>query len=139
MVPAVDETRTPAEVVHAVLDCVSRAVMGDASALDDMTELYADPTYVLHPMRPDLPPVRTHDDFRRHASAIGTRRARPDSHRAADVVVRETTDPELVVTEFHYETIVDGQTLITPCIWVTRVRNGRIVEARDYNGERHAA
>lgn len=23
----------------------------------------------------------------------------------------------------------------TPCIWVTRVREGRIVEARDYNGQ----
>jgi hypothetical protein len=25
--------------------------------------------------------------------------------------------------------------MITPCVWVTRVRDGRIVEARDYNGQ----
>jgi hypothetical protein len=49
----------------------------------------------------------------------------------------DTTDPELVVTEFHYETIQNGTKMITPCVWVTRVREGRIIEARDYNGNAH--
>ncbi|HVT70729.1 MAG TPA: nuclear transport factor 2 family protein, partial [Trebonia sp.] len=127
-------TRTPAEVVRAVMDCVSRGLTGDVTAGADILGLYADPTYVIHPMRPELPPIVTRDDFQRHSAAIAADRATPESHRAADVVIHQTTDPELVVTEFHYETVVDGTTLFMPCVWVTRVRDGRIVEAHDYNG-----
>jgi ketosteroid isomerase-like protein len=126
--------RTPAEVVHAVLDCVSRGLTGDLSAGADILGLYADPTYVIHPMRPELPPIVTRDDFQRHRAGMSADRAAPESHRAADVVIHQTTDPELVVTEFHYETVVDGTTMFMPCVWVTRVRGGRIVEAHDYNG-----
>ena len=39
-----------------------------------------------------------------------------------------------MVTEFRYESTVNGTTMVTLCIWVTWVRDGRIVEARDYNG-----
>jgi ketosteroid isomerase-like protein len=132
-----DTKNSPAEVVRAVQDCVSQAIMGDPSAAARLFEFYAEPTYVLHPMRPDIPPLITRDDFRRHAAAIADGRGRPDSHRAVDVVIHATTDPEVVVTEFRYETIQNGTTMITPCVWVTRVRDGRIVEARDYNGDAH--
>jgi hypothetical protein len=76
-------TTPPAEIVRAVMDCATRGIMGDPTALTDLAALYADPTCAVHPMRPDIPP------------------------------------------------------LVTPCIWVTRVRDGLIIEAHDYNGEPH--
>jgi ketosteroid isomerase-like protein len=134
-----DSTKSPAEVVRAVQDCVTRAFTGDESAMEDLRGLYAEPTYVRHPLSPEIPPLVTRQDFVRHAEGLARNLVRPDSHRAADVVIHETTDPELVVTEFHYEIVVNGATMIMPCIWVTRVRDGRIVEARDYNGAPHPA
>lgn len=139
MSPSRHSKATPEEVVRAVMDCAERGIMGDRSALDDIAELYAEPTYVLHPLQPSVPPLITREDFRRHADSIGSRGPRPGSHRAADVVVHQTTDPEVVVTEFHYETVMGGATWITPCIWVTRVRDGRIVESHDYNGTAYPA
>lgn len=135
MTAAAETSNSPADVVRAVIDGVCRVVMGDTSAMARVGDLYAEPTHVLHPLRPEIPPLVTHEDFRRHAATIAERRGRPDSHRAVDIVVHTTTDPELVVTEFHYETVQDGTTMIMPCVWFTRVRDGRIVEARDYNGQ----
>lgn len=145
MTSAAGTTKTPAEVVRAVMDCASQMIMNDSAAERRLiearlSELYAEPTYVLHPMHPEIPPLVTHHDFLRHSAVIAERlerTGRPDSHRAANVVIHATTDPELVVTEFHYETVQNGTTMITPCIWVTRVRDGHIVEARDYNGTAH--
>jgi uncharacterized protein len=138
MAPLAETGNSPTEVVRAVIDLATQGIMGDDATVDRLgvrlAELYAEPTHVVHPLHPDLPPLTTLDDFRRHAAAIRQGMSRPDSHRAVDIVTHATTDPELVVTEFHYETVVNGVTLITPCIWVTRVRDGRIVEARDYNG-----
>jgi ketosteroid isomerase-like protein len=132
---------SPSEVVRAVIDLATQGVIGDAATQSRLAgrlaELYADPTYVLHPLRPDLPPLVHHDDFRRHAEAIGQNRPRPEAFRAVDIVTHATTDPELVVTEFRYEMTVNGTTMIMPCIWVTRVRDGHIIEARDYNGDPH--
>jgi ketosteroid isomerase-like protein len=128
--------RSPEEVVRAVIDCVCRSSVGDTAALVDLGALYADPTYVLHPMRPELPAIRTRDHFRRHSAAVSRQAtSAADARRPVDLMVHATLDPEVVITEFKYETIVGGQTLYTPCIWVTRVRDGRIVEARDYNGQ----
>ena len=133
---------SPAEVVRAVIDLAIQGTMGDEATRNGLagrvTELYADPTYVRHPLRPDLPPLVHHEDFVRHAQAV--RRPdmpQPDDFRAVDVVTHATTDPEVVVTEFRYESTVNGTAIIAPCIWVTRVRDGRIVEARDYNGDPH--
>ncbi len=138
MTSAADTNNSPADVVHAVIDGVCRFVMGDTSALARVGDLYAEPTYVLHPLRPEIPPLRTQEDFRRHAATVIDRRVRPDSYRAVDIVVHTTTDPELVVTEFRYESVQDGTTTVVPCVWFTRVRDGRIVEARDYNGQPYA-
>lgn len=127
-------TRSPAETVRAVMEQMTQLLLGEAD-LDRVADLYAEPTHVLHPLQPAIPPLITHDDVRRHATALVDGMDRPDSHRAVDAVIHTTNDPELVVTEFHYETVINGATLITPCVWITRVRDGRVVEARDYNGE----
>ncbi len=133
----------PAVVVRAVIDLAIESIMSEDTDLDRLAErlaiLYSEPTYVVHPLSPDLPPLVHLDDFRRHALVIRQRMSQPTSFRAVDITTHATTDPEVVVTEFRYEAIVNGATLIMPCIWVTRVRDGRIVEARDYNGAPHPA
>ncbi|MFG3020001.1 nuclear transport factor 2 family protein [Streptomyces sp. NPDC048254] len=53
--------------------------------------------------------------------------------RVVDVLVHETADPEVIVAEFAYEfTLPDDSTAKVPCVFVMRVRDGRIIESRDY-------
>ena len=54
--------------------------------------------------------------------------------RAANIVVHETADPEVVVAEFEYQgTVADtGEPFVLPGIFVLRVRAGEIVSSRDY-------
>jgi ketosteroid isomerase-like protein len=53
--------------------------------------------------------------------------------RVVDVVVHETADPEVIVAEFAYEfTSPDDSTAKVPCVFVMRVRDGQIIESRDY-------
>lgn len=130
---------SPADVVRELLDNIPRALTGDESAAGRVRDLYAEPTHVLHPLSPEIPPLVTREDFERHAEGVRKRLGRPDSYRAADIVIRTTDDPELVVTEFRYELVLDGAALTMPCVWFTRVRDGRVVEARDYNGTPHPA
>jgi uncharacterized protein len=55
------------------------------------------------------------------------------SRRAENVVVHETTDPEVVVGEFEYRcTSPATSDFSIPCIFVVRVRDSEIVESRDY-------
>ena len=46
--------------------------------------------------------------------------------------MHRTEDPEVVITEFRYEGSAGGQPLSITNIFVTRVRDGLIVESRDY-------
>lgn len=61
-----------------------------------------------------------------------------------NVVVYETTDPELVIVEFDAEGTIahTGRTFQLPNIQVMRVRDGRIVFSKNYHndlGRAHAA
>jgi ketosteroid isomerase-like protein len=53
--------------------------------------------------------------------------------------IHETADPEVVITEFRYEGTSEGRPFSWPSIFVTRVRDGVIVEARDYTDHVGAA
>ncbi|MEV6205847.1 nuclear transport factor 2 family protein [Kitasatospora sp. NPDC051914] len=55
--------------------------------------------------------------------------------RAANVVVRETDDPEVVVAEFDYHVHhrTTGRTFEAANIQVLRVRDGLIVHSRDFH------
>lgn len=101
---------------------------------DALPDLYAEQTDVRHPLWPGgTPPLTSRDDLRRHFSAgadtTATVRFRPE-----DVVVHETQDPEVVVAEFEYRgtVLATGEPYAVPCVFVMRVRDGRIVESRDY-------
>jgi ketosteroid isomerase-like protein len=51
-----------------------------------------------------------------------------------DLVIHETTDPEVIVAEFEYQGTVaeTGEEFALPGIFVMRVRDGEIVSSRDY-------
>jgi ketosteroid isomerase-like protein len=97
---------------------------------DELPELYAEETHVTHPFLPGAPTLKTRQELRDHfalASELDIQL------RARDLVVYESTDPEVVIGEFDYQgTSQIGRPFRVSNIFVLRVRNGLIVESRDY-------
>ncbi|GLZ37076.1 nuclear transport factor 2 family protein [Actinokineospora sp. NBRC 105648] len=129
---------TPTDVVRAVAAGVCRLIAGDLTAreereqLDQLASLYAEHTDVRHPFAPlGDTPLRTRAELREHFAA-GPARARGADRFEPVGQVHETADPEVVVFEFSYVGSVDGRSFTVPCVFVTRVRDGVIVESRDY-------
>lgn len=116
---------TPREVALRLLDAVTGGRPADAAAL------YAEDAHVTHP-------------FGRATGHWSGGRGRPGifaagaavrrEFAARDVVIHETGDPEVVIAEFAYHGRVPdaGRSFVVPCVFVVRVRNGLIVEPRDY-------
>jgi ketosteroid isomerase-like protein len=129
---------TPTEVFHALADGVPRLLLGDDTQLDRLVGLYADRTEVVHPFAPQIAPLRSPDELRRHFTQA-TRMTGAETFAAVDRVVHRTTDPEVVVGEFRYVGRVRGRPLDVPCIFVLRVRDGKIVESHDYAGHARMA
>lgn len=123
---------SPADVARAVLDGVSRLRSGDPDQVERLAALYAEDTWVVHPMSPGGPAaLRTRDELRRHFGA-GAGQQGFDRFEAVDVVVHETSDPQVVIVEHDYAVTRAGTTTRIPCVFVLRVRDGLIVESRDY-------
>jgi ketosteroid isomerase-like protein len=119
-------------VFHRLVAGVCRLVAGDVSQVDELAALYAERTLVKHPMAPlGDTPLHTRDQLRRHFAG-GTDMTPIPDYRTADVVVHETADPEVIVAEFRYLGTVKGRSFQVPCVFVMRVRDGQIVESRDY-------
>lgn len=124
---------TPTEVFHALADGVPRLVLGDRSQLDELVALYAERTDVVHPFAPfGVEHLLTRDDLRRHFGAASGRTEGVQRFEAVDRVVHMTGDPEVVVAEFRYVGSAHGHPFEIPGIFVLRVRDGQIVESRDY-------
>ncbi|MEV0661597.1 nuclear transport factor 2 family protein [Actinomadura luteofluorescens] len=126
------EPLTPREVflrlVHGV--CEER--------WEEVIELYAEQTHVEHPFHPlAAPALRSLEELRVHFG-IGAPPGAYTGHtlrrRPVGITVHETADPEVIVAEFRYEgTVVEtGEPFAVPAIFVMRVRDGKIVESRDY-------
>lgn len=105
---------------------------------EDVIELYAEQTHVEHPFHPlAVPPLRSPEELRAHFG-IGVPPGAYKGHalrrRPAGINVHETADPEVIVAEFRYEgTVVEtGQPFTVPAVFVMRVRDGKIIESRDY-------
>jgi ketosteroid isomerase-like protein len=99
----------------------------------ELPELYAERTDVRHPFDPQrAPALRTREELREHFTpppgGLGLER------EATNITIHETADPEVIVAEFEYRgtVLATGRELVTPCIFVMRVRDGQIVESRDY-------
>jgi ketosteroid isomerase-like protein len=120
-------SRSPREVFLALVTGVAE------ERWDELPDLYAEETDVLHPFDPlRAPALRTRDQLREHFTPTG---AGPRLRRRVEnVTVHETADPEVVVAEFEYRgTVVDtGEPFVQPGIFVLRVRDGEIVSSRDY-------
>ena len=102
---------------------------------DQLPSLYAEDAVVVHPFSTDPAVARLEgrEQLRAHfarAADMGV------DFRAEDVVVHETTDPEVVIGEFTYRGTLGGQEVTMPEIFVLRVRDGLIVSSRDYSGRR---
>ena len=134
---------TPAEVVKAVAAGVSRLVGGGLDPaqreeqVDQLAALYGEVTDIRHPFAPfgDKPRF-SRTGVREHFAAA---QIPAESMTAVDMRVHETADPEVVITEFRYEGTLDGRPFSWPSIFLTRVRDGVIVEARDYTDHVGAA
>jgi ketosteroid isomerase-like protein len=122
-------TATPQEVFEQVVDGISsRRYAG-------LPDLYAEQTDVRHPLSPyGDKPLLSRDDLREHFGGAAAQAAATVEFSAQHVVVHQTTDPEVIVAEWRYDgtTVDTGESFSAPCIIVMRVRDGQIVESRDY-------
>jgi ketosteroid isomerase-like protein len=102
---------------------------------DELPELYAEQTDVRHPMSPyGDKPLLSRDALREHFGGAGPQTAAVIRFEPANVRIHETADPEVIVAEFDYAgTVLEtGEPFAVPCVFVLRVRDGLIVESRDY-------
>jgi uncharacterized protein len=101
--------------------------------LDGLPELYAEQIDVVHPFDPlHGAPLRSREELRDRMQQLAGR-PRP-RRQVGNVMIHETTDPEVIVAEFEYQGTTDaGQPYALPAIFVLRVRNGEIVSSRDYH------
>jgi ketosteroid isomerase-like protein len=120
---------TPREVflrlVHGVAD----------RDFDALPALYAEQTDVRHPMSPyGDQPLLTREALREHFGGTGPAVAGVVRFQPDNVRIHETQDPEVVVAEFEYAgtVIASGEPFRVPAVFVVRVRDGLIVESRDY-------
>ena len=120
--------RTPEETFHALLDGACRLQNGDHDQVDHLAALYAEETDVRHPMAPlGDTPLLSREALRQHFATAG--QAGMAGFRVEDVRVHHTADPEVVIGEFTYR---GDAGWAAPCVIVFRVRDGLIVESRDY-------
>jgi ketosteroid isomerase-like protein len=101
---------------------------------EDLASLYAERTHVTHPFDPlNPPPLRSRQELHEHFTASPPV-ARTLSRKPVDITIHETADPEVIVAEFAYQgqVVETGETFAVPCVFVMRIRNGLIIESRDY-------
>jgi uncharacterized protein len=119
--------RTPREVVQRLIEAVP------GREWDTLPGLYAPDAVVDHPMQlPSAGRLEGREALARHfAAAAGL----PLEMRAENTVLHDTRDPEVVVAEFDYQarnTATDEEFRVAN-VFVVRVRDGLIVESRDYS------
>ena len=106
-----------------------------AQRWSELPELYAPDARVRHPLATDASALLVgREQLREHFAQAGRVGVTMQAH---DVIVHETEDPEVIVAEFTYRGRVGGSAAFkVPAVFVMRVRNGQIVESRDYIGPR---
>ncbi|MET8845526.1 nuclear transport factor 2 family protein [Amycolatopsis sp. NPDC004625] len=96
---------------------------------DELPELYAEETHVTHPFLPGSETLRSRDELRAHFAAG---KALNPGFAVADLVVHQATDPEVLIGEFAYQGEHGGRPVRIANIFAMRIRDGLIVESRDY-------
>ena len=124
---------------RAVVAATHRALLeGDAAAF---ARCFAEDAVLEFPfsMEPAVPPrVEGRESIRRVAAALGERFRREGTRlrRFENLIVHETTDPEVLVVEFEAlgESREGSGAFRLPDIQVWRVRGGEVQSMRDYLG-----
>jgi ketosteroid isomerase-like protein len=102
--------------------------------IETFAGLMAPDGYIEWPYRPPGAPARLQGrtEIRRHLTEAANGFIKFDEYR--DVVVHETTDPEVIIVEYEaYATVIPtGAPFRQTVIAVFRVRNGQILSYRDY-------
>ncbi|GLY43651.1 ketosteroid isomerase [Amycolatopsis sp. NBRC 101858] len=96
---------------------------------DELPDLYAEETHVTHPFLPGSTASRTRADIREHFQAG---KALNPGFAVADLVTYHGTDPEVLIGEFAYQGEYGGKPVRIANIFSMRVRDGLVVESRDY-------
>jgi ketosteroid isomerase-like protein len=100
---------------------------------DDVLKLYAERTDISHPFDPlHGHRLTSRAELAEHFSRRPVRKTL--AARPSNINIHETSDPEVIVAEFAYagSNLETGAAFSYPCIFVMRVRDGEIVESRDY-------
>ncbi|HET6986812.1 MAG TPA: nuclear transport factor 2 family protein [Kribbella sp.] len=100
-----------------------------------LPELYAEQTDVRHPMNPyGDHPLLSRDALREHFGGTGPQVTEVIRFQPDNIRVHQTADPEVIVGEFDYvgTVLATGEPFATSNVIVLRVRDGLIVESRDY-------
>ncbi|MER6814378.1 nuclear transport factor 2 family protein [Spirillospora sp. NPDC000708] len=119
------EFATPRAVFQRLIDGVT------SRRPDGLPQLYAEDAVVVHPFARPASRLEGRDALREHFAQLETL---PVEMAARNVVVHQTADPEVIVAEFEYagRNTETGRDFVVPNVFVMRVRDGRIVESRDY-------
>jgi uncharacterized protein len=99
----------------------------------DLAEFYAEDVVVEMPFAAPAP-TRLHGREEVRTQFVAAAQG-PLSLRARNVVVHETTDPEVIVAEYDYvgHVATTATTFRVANIQVLRIRDGLIVESHDYH------
>jgi uncharacterized protein len=120
-------TATPREVFERLLRGITERTP------DTLGDLYAEDAVVELPFaRPAPQRIEGRDQLMARFQGV---REVPLELEARNVVVHETTDPEVIVTEFDYvgRATTTGRPLHVSNVQVLRVRDGKIVASRDFH------
>lgn len=122
------KTLSPREVFHTLLERIN------AERFSELAELYA-PDAVVETVFEPVGPRRFEGRAVLEARFAEVSTGRPVRLTPANVLVRETDDPEVVVAEWDYRVHhrATGRNFETANIQVLRVRDGLIVESRDFH------
>jgi ketosteroid isomerase-like protein len=121
-------TSTSREVAERLLQA------GRELDFDTFIELIAPDGYIEWPYRPPGAPDRLsgRTEIRRHLAGVAKAFIKFDEYR--NVVIHETTDPEVTIVEYdaHGSVVATGAPFEQRVIAVLRVRDGLVVSYRDY-------
>ncbi|MGW6689164.1 nuclear transport factor 2 family protein [Streptomyces sp. NPDC054961] len=122
------EALSPREAFQKLLDGIS------AGRFSELAELYAEDAVVETVFEP-VGPRRTEGRAALRERFAAVAAGSPVELTPANVVVRETDDPEVVVAEWDYQVRhrATGRTFEAANIQVLRVRDGLIVSSRDFH------
>ncbi|CNF90224.1 Ketosteroid isomerase-related protein [Mycobacterium tuberculosis] len=120
------EFASPRAVFQRLLDGVTER------RPEALPRLYAQDAVVVQPFAHPAARLEGREALREHFSRLATM---PVEMKARNVVVHQTPDPEVIIAEFEYEgrNTETGRAFVVPNIQVLRVRDGHIVESRDYH------